>query len=125
MNVQDTIAAMLERAEKATPGNWWADKGVVRTDLGGSPVGNTGLVIWQGVRGYQPKERVNNADFIAASRTDIPKLVRALQRVVEDVARQKAIKDLAISVGQEHDDACALDFILEHIPSIITEELGR
>lgn len=65
------------------------------------------------------------ATFMANAFDDLPRLVRALQRVVEDVARQKAIKDLAISVGQEHDDACTLDFILEHIPSIITEELGK
>lgn len=83
MTTTDQLRAIVERAEKATTGTWYADKGQVRTTLGGSPVGSAGVVVWNGVRGYQPQERVCNGEFIADARLTVPVLAKALLAVLE------------------------------------------
>lgn len=83
MTPTDQAAELLRLRERATAGNWWHDKGQVRTDIGGSPVGRVGLVIWQGVRGYQPEERIANGEFVAYAANHAAAIVAEMQGEIE------------------------------------------
>lgn len=88
MTLQDRLSEIEERAEKATPGPWkladieqesrsrLKDKAIYRR------LGEYALATVH----VDKKSELFNADFIAASRTDIPKLVKAL-RVLDNALK--------------------------------------
>ncbi len=74
----------LDRREElwsaTTGGKWYGGNGTIHTDRGGDPVGRTGFVVWQGVRGYEPQEVLNNAEWIIDAHEAMPRIIAELRR---------------------------------------------
>ena len=77
----ERLAAMKERAEKATPGPWGADKGRVDHAGAGYILKEAVPVIWNGVIGWQPDRQIYDAEFAAEARQDIPALLTEVDRL--------------------------------------------
>jgi hypothetical protein len=82
------LKKITERAEKATPGPWNIGHRANRVVAG--PRDNTAVancVFTTSAAPYKnnpsAEESCLNADFIAASRTDVPRLVAAIHRLIE------------------------------------------
>lgn len=99
----------LDRREElwsaTTGGKWYRDKGTIRTDRGGDPVGHTGYVTWRGVRGYEPQEVLNNAEWILDAHEAMPLLIAEVRRLKDILAWKEAqqvpkeVRDFAKKFG--------------------------
>lgn len=86
-----TNKELLELCEKATPGPWWED------DNGGIRFGRVPVAV---IPFSAPKEvEIANARFIAAARTELPRLVRENEALREQLAA--ALKPRADFVFRE------------------------
>ena len=80
---QDELQAIKERAEKATPGPWkWTDKHLI-------PEVGREAVVWGNFNG-EARAEDHDAEFIAASRQDIPKLLAEIERLQAEVHEHSA-----------------------------------
>jgi hypothetical protein len=84
VTARDALAAIRARAEAATEGPWWGGGSNRRRDavglvgrLSDRGTGNA-IAVLNGVG----MDRVADAQFIAHARTDVPKLVEALEAVL-------------------------------------------
>lgn len=76
MSVEDEIKAIEERASKATPGPWMVDQ-EDQLKVGSRCVPGTNRISFMGDV-YAEMSDSDTAAFIAAARTDVPRLVAAL-----------------------------------------------
>lgn len=93
----EEIAAIRERAERATPGPWSARRWAIPTAdqffvMQAFEDGKEIATAWQGVR-YPDMPRISgqeasdNAEFIAHARTDIPRLLDEIERLWTECQR--------------------------------------
>jgi hypothetical protein len=88
------LAEIEKRAEAATPGPWWlftAGDGITEVDANGKDA--IPVCKWTGFDDARRshKEHRANAAFIAASRTDIPRLLKEIARLRGIEERAKAL----------------------------------
>jgi hypothetical protein len=108
MTLQQKLEEIKERAEKATDGPWLNDERIVLQDSGIQPH----ICYSYTADGYSLTDKpIENAEFIAHARTDVPLLLKALAKCIEqrdelldrhDYARKSWDRELkAIFEGDE------------------------
>lgn len=107
------LSAIAERAEKATPGPWEAiSVGGIQSDYGVQREGTKGDPI---VGGWLWREE---AEFIAAARTDVPALLEEVQRLREGI--QSVITLWSVEDREAHVLADALQGLLSEVRACAT-----
>ena len=114
------LNAISDRAESASPGPWEVYAGLAydkKTHTRGvSQVGDTDEAIFEDR--YVPP---NDAEFIAAARTDIPRLVAALRAVLaesrDDFYRCEPVTTTDIAIN------AAVDMLSDEIEQVISKAL--
>jgi len=111
----DELAAIKDRCSKATPGPWklWG-MSVLADPVGDSNLDTAIHVANTAFRDANGRPRTNDADFIAAARTDVPNLldeVERLTRIVNgyDRVEQRAVKAEAELARNERIESEACD----------------
>lgn len=75
-------AEIRERNDKATEGPWRNDKGHIRPIQGGGIILRTHqMITWAGMDGYQPRQALQDAEFVAYARTDVTKLLDHIEQL--------------------------------------------
>ena len=80
------LEVIRQRCNQATGDYWFSDKGKVfpadqNGFKGGPPLLRTQGVVWKGMDGYQPIQRIYDAEFAAHARSDVPKLLDEVERL--------------------------------------------
>lgn len=84
MTLDEELAAIEERASKATPGPWDYYAAQCCPDMGGV-MNSSNTKCLKAVVGqrYDHPASIEDAEFIASTRTDVPRLVAALRLAIE------------------------------------------
>lgn len=118
MDPRSELDQIRQRAENASPGTWrtWRDGHV------GSPTAHIGGICMP-TPGSNPDTRMPDAEFIAAARTDVPRLVAALTAVLDLADGMDARDD--VYAEQEHpNETVAIEAVPVHeLRTAITDHL--
>ena len=117
MDPRSELDQIRQRAENASPGTWrtWRDGHV------GSPTAHIGGICMP-TPGSNPDTRMPDAEFIAAARTDVPRLVAALTAALDLADECEEVASLAV-FNEEWRDAHTM--FATTLRAAITEHLTR
>lgn len=108
MTIQERLSEIEERANKATPGPWFANiRPFEEGDWTGVEFSSGGLF------GLIDRGQDSDAKFVAASRTDIPKLVKALRCALEALDKY--------TINPEHMDKTRDEWFAVYSSKALTE----
>ena len=122
MITKKELEQIKERAEKAVPGEWWFRRATITGEylIEGGDLNNPESYFRVG-----GAEAFHDANFIASSRTDIPKLLETLEQAIEVIRfytcnsppNPKTLEHLkqygAVSVTSVHNPTKAREFLTE------------
>lgn len=100
MSAREELAAIQERLANATPGPWeWVPSAVEGGSHVLGVVGESGFPVLRTSPYAPPQQR--DAEFIAHARTDVPRLVKALEAVLERADEWAASPAVGVSSEEQ------------------------